>query len=84
MQEASNRQQPQVKIDHLTRGGVIKEVLHGMGVTFGLALLWMLEMVRNGYFRMLDRLGVKPRRPRRVSAFPPGQPRKRVAAQARR
>jgi hypothetical protein len=31
--------------------------------------------VRNAYFRLLDRLNLKPRR-RRASAFPPGRPKK--------
>jgi hypothetical protein len=34
-----------------------------------------MEVVRNIFFRALDRLNVKPRRGR-ASAFPPGQPRK--------
>lgn len=60
----------------LSRIGVVGSVLYGIGVSLGLALLWLMEIVRNIYFRALDRLNIKPRR-RRASAFPPGQPRKR-------
>ncbi len=60
----------------LSRGGVLVSVLYGIGVSLGLGLLWSMEVVRNIYFRVLDRLNIKPRR-RRASAFPPGQPRKR-------
>jgi hypothetical protein len=55
--------------------GFLASVLYGIGVSLGLALLWFMEVVRNIYFRALDRLNVKPRR-RAASAFPPGQPRK--------
>jgi hypothetical protein len=44
-----------------------------------MALLWGLELIRNSYFRMLDRFNVRPRH-KRASAFPPGQPRKRRPA----
>jgi hypothetical protein len=60
----------------LTRIGVFFSVLYGIGVSLGLALLWLMEVVRNIYFRILDRFNIKPRR-RPASAFPPGQPRKR-------
>ncbi|HVA83800.1 MAG TPA: hypothetical protein VNF28_02775 [Candidatus Binataceae bacterium] len=63
----------------LTRAGVFFSVLYGIGVSLGLALLWGMEVVRNIYFRVLDRFNIKPRR-RRASAFPPGQPRKRPQA----
>jgi hypothetical protein len=57
--------------------GFLASVLYGIGVSLGLALLWFMEVVRNIYFRALDRLNIKPRRTRSASAFPPGQPRKR-------
>ena len=60
------------------------QVFHGIGIAFGLALLWVMESVRNNYFRLLDRLNLKPRPPRRVSAFPPGRPRRRILRQAER
>ena len=54
---------------------VALEVLHGVGITLGLSLLWAMEAVRDRVFRLLDRFNSRPRR-RPVSAFPPGQPRK--------
>jgi len=62
--------------------GFLAAVLYGIGVSLGLALLWFMEVVRNIFFRALDRLNVKPRRNRSASAFPPGQPRKRPQAPA--
>lgn len=61
----------------LGRAGFLASVLYGIGVSLGLALLWFMEVMRNIFFRALDRLNVKPRRRRSASAFPPGQPRKR-------
>jgi hypothetical protein len=61
-------------------GGFLGSVLYGIGVTLGLALLWVMEIFRNMFFRLLDSLNIKPRR-RRASAFPPGQPRKRPSSQ---
>lgn len=71
------------KIDHerLPPGNFLKEVGRGVGVLFGLGLLWGLEIVRNAYFRALDKIGVKPRT-RRSSAFPPGQPKKHTVIQS--
>ena len=57
------------------------EVLHGLGITFGLSLLWIMEAVRDRVFRLLDRANARPRT-RPASAFPPGQPRKRPPRQA--
>lgn len=71
------------KLDHerLPPGNYLKEVGRGVGVLLGLGLLWGLEIVRNAYFRVLDRIGVKPRT-RRSSAFPPGQPKKHTVIQS--
>jgi hypothetical protein len=57
-------------------GGHVKEIMWGIGASLGLGLLWVLEIARDAYFRLLDRMNLKPRR-RRASAFPPGRPRKR-------
>lgn len=51
------------------------EILKGIGIALGLGLLWMLEAVRDGFFRLLDRLNLRPRT-RRASAFPPGRARR--------
>ena len=56
------------------RQGLI-EVITGIAITVGLALLWGLEGLRNAFFRLLDRMNLKPWA-RQGSAFPPGRPRK--------
>jgi len=56
------------------------DVLYGIGVSLGLTLLWVMETVRDAFFRTLDRLNIKPSHRGSVSAFPPGQPRKRPQA----
>jgi len=68
--------------ERLPVGNFLKEVARGIGVTLGLGLLWGLEIARNVYFRALDAMGVKPRRNRRASAFPPGQPKKQRVSQS--
>jgi hypothetical protein len=86
MQEAGKELEGQdrVEIKPITGAGFVKEVLHGIGLVFGLGLLWSLEMVRNGFFRLLDRFGVKARRRRKASAFPPGPLPRRGTVRARR
>jgi len=58
---------------------LVLEVAGGVGRALGLTLFWGLEIIRDAYFRVLDRLNVRPRH-KRASAFPPGQPRKRTPA----
>jgi hypothetical protein len=60
----------------------ILEALNGLGIAFGMGMLWLMEVVRNNFFRLLDRLNFKPR-PRRASPFPPGRPRRHAVKQAR-
>ena len=67
----------------LSTFGFLFYILHGTGVALGLCLLWVLEAVRNNFFRLLDRMNIKPR-VRKASAFPPGQPRKRSLTEASR
>jgi hypothetical protein len=57
------------------------EVFHGLGIAFGLSLLWIMEIVRDRVFRILDRANARPRT-RPASAFPPGQPHRRPPRQA--
>ena len=64
-----------LEIEQLSTLSYLSELVQGIGITLGLGILWGLEMVRNAYFRLLDRLNLKPRR-RRASAFPPGRPKK--------
>lgn len=70
-------------VEQLSTSGFLLYILHGVGVTLGLCLLWSLEAVRNGFFRLLDRMNLKAR-VRKASAFPPGQPRKRPITEASR
>lgn len=70
------------QIEQLRRLTFVKEVIQAVGRALGLVLLWILEIVRDSYFRLLDHFNVRPRR-RRASAFPPGKPKKRYRAPAR-
>ena len=79
MQETPEQKQLPLNSEELGIGGYFVELFHGIGVMLGLALLWSLEAVRNIFFGILDRLNVKARPHRRVSAFPPGSPRRRKA-----
>jgi hypothetical protein len=76
MGEEAKSHEAQFEAEQLTKREVAGQVFAGIGIAAGLALLWAMETVRNAYFRLLDRLNVKPRR-RRASAFPPGKPRRR-------
>jgi hypothetical protein len=64
-----------LEIEQLSTLSYLSEVVQGIGITLGMGILWGLEIVRNAYFRLLERLNLKPRR-RRASAFPPGRPKK--------
>jgi hypothetical protein len=59
-------------------GLYLKELLYGIGATSGLALLWVMEAVRDRLFRLLDRTGFLPRPKSKASAFPPGRPKRRI------
>ncbi|HTR60195.1 MAG TPA: hypothetical protein VMH37_00760 [Candidatus Binataceae bacterium] len=65
-----------LEIEQLTTLNYFSELAQGIGLTLGMGILWGLEVVRNSYFRLLDRLNFKPRR-KPASAFPPGRPKKR-------
>jgi hypothetical protein len=69
----------EVRIEPLRGMPLVTEIVGGVGRALGLTLLWGLEIVRDSYFRLLDRLNVRPRH-KRASAFPPGRPKKRSAA----
>jgi hypothetical protein len=69
----------EVRIEPLRGMPLVTEIVGGVGRALGLTLLWGLEIVRDSYFRLLDRLNVRPRH-KRASAFPPGRPKKRNAA----
>lgn len=76
MQEELKPSQEPFEIEQLSRREHFTQSANGVGVAVGLAVLWLMEIVRDKFFRLLDRLNVKPRRRRRASAFPPGRPRK--------
>lgn len=78
METAEDKARVEIRIQPLRGLPLVKEVAGAVGRALGLTLLWGLEIVRDSYFRVLDRLNVRPRR-KRASAFPPGQPKKRNA-----
>ncbi len=67
--------------DELGFPSLIKEVFTGIGIATGLALLWAFETMRDWYFRLLDRMNVRPWS-HRGSAFPAGRPRKQTTIEA--
>jgi hypothetical protein len=80
MEETPEQKQMPLDAEQLGVKGYLIELMHGIGVMLGLALLWSLEAVRNVFFSVLDRFNVKARPNQRASAFPPGSPRRRKAA----
>jgi hypothetical protein len=75
METTQEKARVEVNIEPLSGLPLILEVAGGVGRTLGLTLLWGLEIVRDSYFRQLDRLNIRPRH-KRASAFPPGEPKK--------
>jgi hypothetical protein len=78
METAEDKARIETLIQPLRGLPLLKEIAGAVGRALGLTLFWGLEIVRDWYFRLLDRLNVRPRR-KRASAFPPGQPKKRNA-----
>ena len=62
------------EVEQLTRGDLLYQILCGVGIASGLALLWAMESVRNVIFRGLNALHIPPRRHHRGTAFPAGKP----------
>jgi hypothetical protein len=75
MEPTQEKAPVELRVEPLRGSRLVLEVVGGVGRTLGLTLLWGLEIVRDSYFRQLDRLNVRPRH-KRASAFPPGQPKK--------
>jgi hypothetical protein len=75
METIQEKTRVEVRIEPLRGLPLSMEIVGGIGRSLGLTLLWGLEIVRDAYFRQLDRLNVRPRH-KRASAFPPGQPKK--------
>jgi hypothetical protein len=78
MESTEEKARVEVRIEPLRGLPLALEIVGGIGRTLGLTLFWGLEIVRDFYFRQLDRFNVRPRH-KRASAFPPGQPKKRNA-----
>jgi hypothetical protein len=74
-QQAQPAERPRINFEpeQPTVWQLLLQVLIGIGIASGLALLWAMEAIRNVYFRLLDRLNIRPRKNRRASAFPPGR-----------
>jgi hypothetical protein len=61
--------------------GFAREFIYAIGIAMGLGTLWLMETVRNRFFRLLDWTHLRPRM-HRGSAFPPGQPRRLAVKKA--
>lgn len=79
MQEPKPTEELKITPEPIGKAEFIFDVIQAVAVMFGLALLWLLEVIRNIFFRVLDRLNIKSD-PRRASAFPPGRPKKRATS----
>jgi hypothetical protein len=64
-----------IEVEQLAGRDLFRQILTGVGISSGLALLWAMESVRNVIFRALNTLHIPARRRRRGSAFPAGQAR---------
>jgi hypothetical protein len=64
--------QPANEVEQLTGRDHLYQILCGMGIASGLALLWAMETVRNYAFRMLNALKIPVRHHKRGSVFPAG------------
>lgn len=82
MEPAEEKARVEVRIQPLRGFELATEIVGGVGRALGLTLLWGMEIVRDSYFRVLDRLNIRPRH-RRASAFPPGKPKRRHVSATR-
>ena len=83
MPEDVQKAEVRPEYDEIRMPGLVKEILAGIGIASGLALLWAFEAMRDRYFRLLGRLNVRPRS-HRGSAFPAGRARKHATVEAQR
>jgi len=60
------------EIEQMTGADHLFQILCGVGIASGLALLWTMESVRNLVFRALNALHIPARRHKRGTAFPAG------------
>ena len=68
MEPTQEKAPVELRVEPLRGSRLVLEVVGGVGRTLGLTLLWGLEIVRDSYFRQLDRLNVRPRH-KRASAY---------------
>ena len=64
--------QPANEIEQLSGRDHLYQILCGVGIASGLALLWTMETVRNYAFRLLNALKIPARPHKRGTAFPAG------------
>lgn len=83
MTEQARKPEDPLQVEQLGARATMLEVAYGVGIMLGLWLLRLLENVRDGFFRLLDRVNLRPR-VRRASAFPPGRPRRHTTTPAPR
>jgi hypothetical protein len=60
------------EIEQMTGTDHLFQILCGVGIASGLALLWTMETVRNLVFRVLNALHIPARRHKRGTPFPAG------------
>lgn len=75
-------QETDFKPDPMRWPQFVSELFQGIVIAIALSLLWIMELLRDGFFALLDRVNCKPLK-RRVSAFPPGRPRRHAVRQTR-
>jgi hypothetical protein len=81
-QTRMSQEEPEYVPERMRLKTAIAEAANGIAIAAGMGMLWVMEIVRNRYFKLLDRLNFKPRA-RRGSAFPPGRPRRHAVKEAR-
>ncbi len=67
-----SRSETAPEIEQMTGADHLFQILCGVGIASGLALLWTMETVRNLVFRALNVLHIRARRHKRGTAFPAG------------
>jgi len=77
-----SQEEPEFVPERMPTRVAFLEALNGIGIAAGMGMLWIMEVVRNRYFKLLDRLNFKPRT-RRASPFPPGQAKHHPVREAR-
>ena len=64
---------PANEVEQLTGRDHLYQIMCGVGISSGLALLWAMETVRNCVFRLLNALKIPARPHKRGTAFPAGK-----------